>query len=165
LWLGVTIFIRGGSDSQMAFWQIAAVIFLSGAGLPLFFLPLTGMALGSVDKDETAGAAGLMSFIRTLSGAFATSIVNTIWENKATSNQTELVGIMHDTQTTMDGLVHGGMSDGQAVSAITQMVQGQATMLATNQVFFDTAIVFGLAAAAIWLAPKPTRTASPGMAH
>lgn len=165
IWLAITIFWRGGSTADMAFWQIALLIFITGAGLPLFFLPVTSMALASVEPEEMAGAAGLMSFIRTLSGAFATSIVNTVWEDSATANQSELSGLLNGAQGTINGMVQGGMTHDQAVASLTQIVQGQATMIATDQIFVTSAFLFLIAAAVIWLAPKPTRTVAPGQAH
>jgi DHA2 family multidrug resistance protein len=112
-----------------------------------------------------AGAAGLMSFIRTLSGAFATSIVNTVWEDSAAATQSELSGLLNGAQGTINGMVQGGMTHDQAVASLTQIVQGQATMIATDQIFVTSAFLFLIAAAVIWLAPKPTRAVAPGQAH
>ena len=64
---------------------------------------------------------------------------------------------MRNTQGVLDALARSGMTAAQAVGGVTQMVQGQAVMLATDQVLLACAMVFALAAAAIWLAPKPAR--------
>ena len=42
----------------MTYWQIAHPLILMGLGLPFFFVPLTALALGSVEEHETACAAG-----------------------------------------------------------------------------------------------------------
>ncbi|MFX6118905.1 MFS transporter, partial [Acinetobacter baumannii] len=76
-WLGFITFLRAFNNTDMSFFQIGWPLFLQGIGLPLFFVPLTGLALSSVNEEETASAAGLMSFCRTMAGAIATSIVNT----------------------------------------------------------------------------------------
>ncbi|MGH8236862.1 MAG: hypothetical protein ACREXP_07535 [Steroidobacteraceae bacterium] len=76
----------------MTFWQVSVPLMLLGLGLPIFFLPITAHALASVDESETASAAGLMSFLRTLSGAFATSIVTTAWESNTSVAHAELAG-------------------------------------------------------------------------
>ena len=60
--------------------------------MPFFFIPLMGLAMGSVLPRETASAAGLVNFMRTTAGAFGTSITTTAWENIATSHRTDLVG-------------------------------------------------------------------------
>ena len=164
-WIAGITLMRSGATSQMDFWSIAVWLLFAGAGLPMFFLPLTTMALGDVKPEETASAAGLMSFVRTLSGAVATSIVTTVWENGASRNQADLAGAMGNTQGTLDILTAGGMSAAQAVGNVTQMVQSQAVMLATNQVMFASALIFVAAAAAIWLAPRPSRAVDASAAH
>ncbi len=85
LWLAGIMMIRAVATTDMTYWQVSIPLLLFGLGLPFFFVPLTALALGSVEEHETASAAGLMNFIRTLSGAVATSIVTTVWEDKTTS--------------------------------------------------------------------------------
>jgi len=165
-WLGIVAFFwRAGATSDMAFWQVCIGTLLSGMGLPLFVIPINSMALASVDPEETASASGLLNFIRTVSGAFGTSIATTVWENGATRNQADLVGAMNDTKAAIDGLVQNGMSHDQAVGTITQIVQGQAIMLSTDQLFTGCAAVFIAAAVTIWLAPKPARITGPSFGH
>jgi DHA2 family multidrug resistance protein len=72
MWLAWVTFMRSGATSQMDFWQIAFWPFVIGIGVPMFFLPLNMVGLGSVDPDETASAAGQLNFLRTMSGAIAT---------------------------------------------------------------------------------------------
>ena len=59
--------------------------------------------------DVQMALSGLLNFVRTISGAFGTSIANTVWEDTATSNQAELVGIMGNSQSTIEQLVQNGM--------------------------------------------------------
>ena len=165
LWIAIVAFIRSGGDSQMTFGQIALWVFMMGAGLPFFFLPLTSAALGSVETEEIAAAAGLLNFIRTFAGAVGTSVVNTVWENDIARNHAHLAGVLNDSAGTVAGFVQGGMSRAQAVSQLDQIVNGQATMLATNQVFIGCAIVLVLAACAIWLSPKPNPVADTSAVH
>lgn len=42
------------------------------------------------------------------------------------------------------------------------MITSQSGMLSTNQVMIGIAVMFIIAAAIIWLAPKPTRAIEPG---
>jgi DHA2 family multidrug resistance protein len=79
--------------------------------------------------------------------------------------ESELSGQLNGAQSAIDSLVQSGMSHDQAVGTLTNIAYGQAVMLSTNQVFLAAAVCFLIAAAAIWLAPRPTRVTSPGMAH
>ncbi len=94
VWLAGIMMIRAGATTEMTYWQVSIPLLLFGLGLPFFFVPLTALALGSVEEHETASAAGLMNFIRTLSGAVATSIVTTTWEDKTSYMHAELSGLV-----------------------------------------------------------------------
>jgi DHA2 family multidrug resistance protein len=164
-WMAFITLMRSGANSQMGFFQISHWLLFQGFGMPMFFVPLTALALSSVKVEETASAAGLMNFCRTLSGAFATSLVTTVWANNATRNQSELSGTLNGVQSTIDQMGASGLSSEQARGTIDQLVQGQSVMLSTNQIFLTMAILFVVAASVIWLAPRPTRTADTSGVH
>ena len=128
-----------------------------GLGLPFFFVPLTALALGIVKEHETASAAGLMNFIRTLFGAVATSIVTTVWDDKTTSMHAELAGLVDRSGEAARQLFSMGLSNDGVRSVLNNLTQSQSVMLATNEIMACVAVVFGLAAMVIWLAPRPTR--------
>jgi DHA2 family multidrug resistance protein len=164
-WLGAMTLLRTDATTDMTLWQVSSLLLFQGLGLPFFFVPLTGLALASVDEPETASAAGLMNFCRTVSGAFATSLVQTAWENQTARNHAELAGLADRNGETMAMLTANGVAPEQARGMIEQLVQGQSVMLATNQVFLWAGLAFILAAVAIWFAPRPTRVADTSGAH
>ena len=166
IWLGAFTYLRAFGTTDMTYAQIAIPMLIQGIGLPFFFVPLTGLALASVDADETASAAGLMSFLRSLSGAFAASIVITAWDDKATVFRSDLVGRAASPEQIAISLGDTS-SAGQniALHILDQNVQSQAIMLATNQIFLIVACTFVFAALTIWLAPKPNRRADTSNAH
>ena len=156
--------LRAQATPDMTCWQISRWLLISGAFMPLFFMPLNNLALGSVKPEQTASAAGLMNFIRTMAGAVAVSLVNTGWENAGTKNQAELAGAMTGAQATLDTMTPTLGSTG-ALASLTQMVHSQAVTIATNQIFMAAGLMFGLAALVIWLAPKPKHVVAAGMGH
>ena len=166
IWLGTFTFIRSFGTTDMTAMQLRLPLFLQGMGLPLFFVPLTALALGSVEPRETASAAGLMSFLRTLSGAFATSIVTTSWENQTQIIRSDMVGRIASPQE-VAVLMGDTSAAGQETAryVLEQLVQGQAVMLATNQIFLVVSLTFVLAASVIWLAPRPQRTVDMAAGH
>ena len=165
LWLGAVTLMRSAGTAQMTFWQVSWPIFLTGIGLPFFFVPLMTTALGSVETEEIAAAAGLLNFIRSLSGAVATSIVTTVWENEATRAHAQLVGVLHGVPGMIAILTHHGYSMAQAASLINQALGAQAMMISTNRVFFYCAVALAVAALAIWIAPKPKEVADMPAGH
>src|SRR5262249_39058137 len=142
---------------DVTYWQIAFPLLLMGMGLPLFFVPLTALSLGSVEEHETASAAGLQNFLRTMSGAVTTSLVTTLWEDHATAMHAELAGLADRTGDLVSSLTAAGTPLDAALAQLNALVQGQSVMIATNQLMLLVALAFALAAGVIWLAPKPTR--------
>jgi DHA2 family multidrug resistance protein len=157
MWIAFVMFLRTVVSMDVTYWQIAIPLILMGFGLPFFFVPLTALSLGSVEEDETASAAGLQNFLRTMSGAVTTSIVTTLWDDKATEAHAELAGLADRSGETVRTMTQSGMSHDAAIAQLNNMVQGQSVMIATNQLMFLVALAFALAASVIWLAPKPSR--------
>ena len=165
VWLAATSLTRvfwwtSGAD----FWTLALPQLIQGAGMPFFFIPVTTLALGSVNDDEVASAAGLMNFLRTMSGAVATAIGVTMWENGAQSAHDTLSGVLNNAQGNMQVLQSRGFSVEQSRLFIGQLVDSQANAITTVNLFELFAAILLGAAAIIWLAPKP-RPVEPGVAH
>ncbi len=163
-WLGLTSLLRTHWTSGTDFWSLALPQLLQGAGMLFFFVPVTTIGLAAVDPAETASAAGLMSFMRTMAGAVGTSIATSAWENDSRAMRSELVGQMHSAAVTQS-LSAQGWSLGQIRGTIEQLMTKESFALATDQIFLTSALVFVVAALSIWLAPRPARTIEPGAAH
>lgn len=157
MWLGLVTLLRTIATTDMDYWDVSYPLMLMGLGLPFFFIPSTTLALASVDEHETASAAGLMNFLRTLSGAFATSLITTLWDDQITQNHAELIGLSDSDQSIRSLLEGSGMTADAVLQSVDHLVNGQAVMLATNQIMAAVGIAFIVAASVIWLAPKPIR--------
>jgi DHA2 family multidrug resistance protein len=156
IWLALMAVLRSDWVTDMSFGSIAMPQFLQGFGMPFYFVGTTTLALTSVLPQETASAAGLSNFARTLSGAIATSISTTVWDRASITAHAELVGRIHPPADMLQQGLYGRMM-------IDRMVQTEAVTLATNSVFLSCAGIFVFAAAFVWLAPRPRpRTAPPG---
>jgi MFS transporter, DHA2 family, multidrug resistance protein len=155
IWMGLITLWRSIATTDMDYWDIALPLMALGLGMPCFFIPSTGIALGSVDPREVESAAGLMSFLRTLSGAFATSIVTTAWTDQATRHHAELVGLSDRDGSLSAMLAQGGTSPEAANQTIDYLITSQSIMLSTNQIMSTIGVIFLIAASMIWLAPRP----------
>jgi DHA2 family multidrug resistance protein len=153
--------ILGGVTLMRAFWTTDADFFslalpqiLQGFAVPFFFIPLSNMALASVQPQEMASAAGLMNFLRTMAGAIGASIAVTIWDDHTKLSRADMVGSLHvdDAQAT---LMQQGMSSQGALGYITSLVDKEALTLSANHVFLLLAMIFIFAAMIIWLCPRP----------
>jgi MFS transporter, DHA2 family, multidrug resistance protein len=162
IWLGLSTLWRTVANTDMGFWDISIPLMVMGLGMPFFFIPSTGLALASVDESEMDSAAGLMNFLRTLSGAIATSLVTTVWADQATRNHAELVGLVDRDQSVRTLLGQSGMTPDAVNQSLDYLVSSQSIMLSTNQIMTVIGLIFVAAATIIWLAPKPTRVVEPG---
>ncbi len=151
---GVTLW-RTSFAQNITFWQLALPQLMTGLGMPLFFVPLLGLSVAAVPPQQTASAAGMVNFIRTMSGAFGTALVTTGWEQATTRARVNLVGLVHQPQAVMHTLQMQGLSAAQALQQLDDMVQSQAVMLATNRMYLILALIIAMVAAGVWLSPKP----------
>jgi len=155
LWLGMVTFWRATATSDMSYWVICVPLFFMGIGMPMYYVPLTGLAMGSVNEEETASAAGLMNFVRTLSGAFATSLVTTSWQNRGIRAHAELSNVVVNGNPL--GQLSPGIDPQIGREMLNNLVNGQSLMLATNCLMMVMAAIFIIAAVSIVIAPKAAR--------
>jgi DHA2 family multidrug resistance protein len=159
-WLALVTMLRTYSNTDMTYWQVSLPLLIMGIGLPFFFVPVTAIALGSVEEHEMASAAGLQNFLRTLSGAVATSVVNTSWENKTSAVHADMVGFLDSGGEAASALYAQGMSPDMVRSTLDNLLTGQSVMLATNQIMWAVAAFCAAAAFVICFAPRPQRAIS-----
>jgi DHA2 family multidrug resistance protein len=138
---------------------------VTGVFMVMFFVPVTGLAMASVEPHEQATAAGISNFMRTLAGAFATSLVQTGWSDAMRENQTELANAMQHGATAVGAATAHGVPENAAVQLLWGAVEGQSVMLATLNMFAAIAVCFFIAATLIWLAPKPKGPIDTSGAH
>jgi DHA2 family multidrug resistance protein len=117
-----------------------------------------------VEPRETASAAGVMSFMRTMAGAIGASIATTYWDDSQRVARSEIVGRLNTTQTA-DRLSSQGFSLDQTRQVIANIVDRESLAQATNHVFLVLAVLFVVSAMVIWLTPKPGREVDSSAAH
>jgi DHA2 family multidrug resistance protein len=139
---------------DMTFMQMAWPTLLTGPFMVMFFIPVTGLAMASVEPDEQSTAAGLSNFMRTLAGAFATSLVQTGWADASRINQTELANVLQYGDSVLSNLQAQGLSQQAAVETLSRIVESQSVMLATLDMFGISALCYFFAAILIWLSPR-----------
>lgn len=159
-WLGLMTLVRAGWTSDADFWTLSMPQLLQGFGMSFFIIPLTTVSLSTVKPEQIASAAGLQSFLRTLALAIATSLALTIWGNAQRTSHNALADTLQP-DATMTTLAGQGIPMEQSRQIIANMVDQEATTLAVNHTFLISAAVLFLAAALIWLSPRPKRAATP----
>ena len=154
IWLGIMSLVRAQWNSGADFWALAMPQFVQGFALPFMIIPLTSSSISAVPASETASAAGLQSFLRTMAVAMATSLVLTQWSNAQRVSTNELAGSLQPAETQRI-LANAGMSDVQIPQVIANLVDKEALSVALNQTSLVAAGLMFLAAGIVWLGPRP----------
>ncbi|HEX8447638.1 MAG TPA: DHA2 family efflux MFS transporter permease subunit [Sphingomonas sp.] len=165
VWLGSTSLMRAFWTADADFWTLALPQLFQGLGMPFFFVGITTLALGSVLTRETTSAAGLLSFLRTLSSAIAASIAQTAWDNRERLDRSDIVSTLNDPGGLLARLQDGGMTVDQSRLVLDRLVETQAATVAVDQIFLGASAVFFIAAVAVWFAPRPNKAVDTSAAH
>ncbi len=157
----LVLFMRSHFNTQADFGTVMLPTVVQGVAVAFFFIPLTSIILGGIPPDKIPSASGLSSFARVLGGSFGTSIAITVWQNRAAIHHAQLSESINQSSsaatTAIAGLGASGMSTEQALSQINRLVDQQAYMLAADDVFFGSALIFLTLIPFVWLA-RPIRT-------
>ena len=162
---GIMVWRMWEFNPDVTFAQMAWPTLLTGVFMVMFFVPVTGLAMASVNHDEQANAAGLSNFMRTLAGAFATSLIQSGWQNATRFNQTQLASAMVNGRQVLDAADAAALPHDASTGLLSMVVEGQSVMLATLNMFGVIAIALGVSAALIWLVPKPKGPIDTSGAH
>jgi MFS transporter, DHA2 family, multidrug resistance protein len=151
------------TDSEYA--TIAFTQFCMGIGLTFFALGIASLALSNLSQKDMTSAAGILTFVRVMSGAFGTALATTIWENSAQQYHGDLAAAMHGVSAAMSRLGQAGMSSEQARSWLGMLVDKQAYTLGAVHVYAISGVIFVLATVTMFFVPKPKGTFSSSAAH
>lgn len=164
--MGGTCFMRASFYGDVDFNHVVWVTLLQGLGVAFFFMPVLTIVLSDLQPREIAAGSGLATFLRTLGGSFAASIVTFLWQHRAIVHHSQLT----ETLTPYNPIAQQAMAqmgaahDPQRARAqLEQMVNQQAFNISFDEVFYVLGIIFIALIAVVWLA-KPPFTAKAGPA-
>lgn len=69
------------------FWPIV----ITGFAFPLVFVPLSGIALGTLRQDQIGNACGIYNLLRNLGGSIGIAVANTITQRHLQTHRNEIV--------------------------------------------------------------------------
>lgn len=152
----------------MTFVQIITPGLIQGIGLPCFFIPLTAATLSRVPDHKLAAASSLSNFLRTLSAAFGTAMSVTLWDNRALFHYDVIAQSVTkssgNTQRFVQSLHGMGIDGARELVTLHHVVQQQAYMMATGDMFYMASMTCLALAAMMWLT-RPKRGAAMTLGH
>jgi DHA2 family multidrug resistance protein len=149
---------------DVTFSTVFTVQSLTGICVALFFAPAMSLALSFVEPREVPGAAGLISFSRTLATAITTSFSTMSWQNWATRHRAAIADRM-DSDMVLENMRTFGFSHDELTHRLDNLVQSQSVMAATNDLFMIYAFCMIIGAISVWLVPPPRLGAPTVAAH
>jgi DHA2 family multidrug resistance protein len=158
----LVLWMRSRFNTQADVATIMIPTIIQGVAMAFFFIPLVTITLSGLPPDRIPAASGLTNFARITAGAFGTSISTTVWENRAALHHAQLAEAVNPgspaAQAVLSGLTAGGLTPEQALGQINRMVDQQAFMLAANDIFYISALLFLALIPLIWLShPLPAQ--------
>ena len=142
----LVLWMRSNFNTQADFNTILIPTVVQGVAMAFFFIPLVTITLSGISPDRIPAASGLSNFVRIVAGSFGTSIATTIWQDRAAMHHAQLSEYVNQgsvaTNSAMTGLAGAGLTPDQALGTINRLVDQQAYMLAANDVFYASALIF-----------------------
>jgi DHA2 family multidrug resistance protein len=152
---GVSAFMLSRINLDVAMRNIIPANVVNGFGTGFIFVPLTGLALGTLRNEQLANATGIQNLVRNIGGGIGISFITTMLERYAQAHQVILSAQMSPLRpefqqqlaltqrmfessfSPADALVH-------AQATLYRMMLQQASYWAFVQIFFAIACLCGL---------------------
>jgi DHA2 family multidrug resistance protein len=151
----LVLWMRSHFNTQADFQTIMIPTIIQGVAMAFFFIPLVTITLSGISPEKIPAASGLSNFVRITAGSFGTSIATTIWQDRAAMHHAQISEYVNQgstaTNSTLTGLAGAGLSPDQALGTINRLVDQQAYMLAANDVFYVSALIFLLLIPLVYL--------------
>lgn len=155
----LVLWMRSNFNTQADLATIMVPTIVQGIAMAFFFIPLVTVTLSEITPDRIPAASGLSNFMRITAGAVGTSIATTLWERRATLHHAQLTEGLHHGNTALaqalQGLQASGFTPEQALAQVERLVNQQAFMLAANDIFYASAVLFLFLIPLVWLAHAP----------
>jgi MFS transporter, DHA2 family, multidrug resistance protein len=152
---GLVLWMRSRFNTQADFWTIMIPTIIQGVAMAFFFIPLVTITLSGLPPHCIPAASGLTNFARISAGAFGTSLATTLWESRASLHHAQLAEAVNPgspaAQSVLSGLNASGLSPEQALAQVNRLVDQQAFMMAANDIFYVSAVLFLVLIPLVWL--------------
>ena len=162
---GVVLWMRSQFNTSTDFGTILVPTVIQGIAMACFFIPLVTITLSGITPDRIPAASGMSNFMRITAGAFGTSIATTLWENRAAMHHAHLVEVFSSgrqvTTDTLSGLGAAGLTPDQALAQVNRLIDQQAFMLSSSEIFYGSALAFVALIPFVWLT-RPRMAAGSG---
>ncbi|MBJ7449082.1 MAG: DHA2 family efflux MFS transporter permease subunit [Parachlamydiales bacterium] len=143
LMLGAVYLLFAHLATNVSFAEVATLRLLFGIPLAIYFTPLVKLTMSQIPPEKFSSAAGIFNFCRIFMGGAGTSIFVYLWDRRAAIHHAKLVEHLVPNDLGADTLMKPiealGLGQEASFEIANQIVDQQAFMLASNDVFFFAA--------------------------
>ncbi len=129
---------------------------LMGAGMAMFFVPLTAIILSQINQAHTASAMGLVNFLRILGGGLGTSIAVTLWERWGSYHHAifseQITSFSHASTSALQALQNASLP---SLPLINRLIDQQALTRSSDDIFLLSGYIFLGLIFFVWFAKPP----------
>jgi DHA2 family multidrug resistance protein len=148
-------------NTDVTFQQIVIPRLLMGFGVATFFVPLTALTLSDIPPNMLPGATGLSNFSRILAGSFGTSLSITLWDRRAEFHHSILTSHISAFDPTVSDALGTLANPATDPALLERIINQQAVLLATNDIFWLSGCFFVALMLMVWLARPPRHGLTP----
>ncbi|WP_322027743.1 DHA2 family efflux MFS transporter permease subunit [Burkholderia sp. BCC1977] len=161
-------FMRSHYTTGVDPYTLVLPTLLQGIPMALFFTPLTAIILSGLTPDRIPAAAGLSNFVRVFAGGVGTSLIATGWNDRTILHHARLAeqsSVNNPVYTSAVAQLQATLGGGvdQAAAFFERTLNAQAAMLALNDIFWVSSIIFIVIIPLVWLT-RPGKGGGGGMA-
>lgn len=162
LGFALVLWMRAQFNTQVPLPVILLPVFLQGAAVAFFFIPLQGIIFRGLPPEEMPSASGLSNFCRITAGAIGTSLFTTWWEQRAQLHHARLIETLQPARLALlpgtDPVAAATGSPQAATAVLARLVDQQAYTLAVTDLFLLSSVLFIALLALVWATrPAPVR--------
>ena len=155
----LSYWMRSGYTTTASAWDFMLPLLVQGVAMSTFFLAMLTIALDRIPPERMPSATGLSNFTRIVAGSFAASLITTAWDRREALHQSRLaeaVGAGMPLRMAREALGRLGLTDAQAIGAVTRQMVGQAYLLASTDLFRLSAWLCLILIVLVWFTRRPT---------
>jgi DHA2 family multidrug resistance protein len=153
--LGTSYYMRARFTADADFWTFSLPLIAQGLAFAIFFVSMVTIILSGFEPARIPAASGISNFGRTAFSAFGASLTSTLWERNAAIHQNDLAGAtsLYDPQIqhSLSALQDRGFSDHQSLGLLNRMLDGQAYLLSSLDIFWISTIASLIVIPLLWL--------------
>ena len=176
--LGLAIFslctwLTAGITRDWSFGELIIPQICRGFGLMCCMLPINNLALGTLPPQRLKNASGIYNLTRNLGGAVGLALINTVLNKRIDLHLARLHEQVSQGSTAAQNWLEtvgrsfgsGPEADNMALTQLSHMVRGQATVMAFGDLFLALTVMFLLLLPLVLLVRKPAPRKAPSGGH